>query len=258
MTDKFKNKYRISSARLRTWDYRNNGFYFITICTKNRRHFFGEIRNKELYLNDWGMIAYNCWEEIPEHFHNVELGEYVIMPNHVHGIIIINNPDIIDEITKTHEKSDFVETRNVMFQFSKQQNKIRIQNEQKHFRFRNQGKNSVSAIVGSYKSAVTKLINRGNDANRNENRVQNIDMVRNRDNFIYRLRHLRDRAFPVSKNPMNPMNPPNPEKIKTINSNFGWQPRFYDHIIRSYEAYIRISNYIKNNPAKWKKDKFNN
>jgi len=56
MTDKFQNKYRISSARLQTWDYGWNGAYFVTVCTKNRRHFFGEIFNGAMDLNESGKL----------------------------------------------------------------------------------------------------------------------------------------------------------------------------------------------------------
>ncbi len=88
--DKFRNKYRIPSARLQHWDYGTNGAYFITICTKNREHYFGNIINDEMQLNELGQLANQYWLEIPRHFPFVELGSFVIMPNHVHGILIID------------------------------------------------------------------------------------------------------------------------------------------------------------------------
>jgi len=91
MQNKFKNKYRISSARLQTWDYANNGAYFITICTQNRHHFFGKIQNQEMQLSEIGKLAEQYWLEIQNHFPMVELGNFVVMPNHVHGILIIDN-----------------------------------------------------------------------------------------------------------------------------------------------------------------------
>jgi len=95
MAKKYKNKYRIASIRLKNWDYRTNGAYFITICTGNRKHFFGEIvkidNKKTMVLNEIGAIAENFWIEIPKHFPFVELGNFVVMPNHIHGILIINN-----------------------------------------------------------------------------------------------------------------------------------------------------------------------
>ena len=91
--DKFQNKYRITSARAPFWDYGWNAAYFVTICTQNRTCWFGEISNGVMVLSVMGHIANSCWYEIPSHFPFVELGAHVIMPNHVHGIVIINKPD---------------------------------------------------------------------------------------------------------------------------------------------------------------------
>jgi len=88
---KFKTKYRIPPARLQTWDYGSNGSYFITICTKDRQHLFGNIENGQMILNDAGKTANDCWLEIPKHFPHAVLHEHVIMPNHVHGIIELNS-----------------------------------------------------------------------------------------------------------------------------------------------------------------------
>ena len=77
------------SIRLNGYDYSQPGFYFITLCTKNREHLFGEIINNELILNDAGLNAVRFWKEIPKHFSNTKLHEFIIMPNHVHGIIEI-------------------------------------------------------------------------------------------------------------------------------------------------------------------------
>ncbi len=85
--DLYRNKYRIDSTRLKGWDYSSPGYYFITICTKDRECFFGEIIKEKMYLSEIGEIAHRYWAEIPNHFNNVVLDEFVIMPNHVHGII---------------------------------------------------------------------------------------------------------------------------------------------------------------------------
>ena len=89
--DKFKNKYRIPSTRLQNWDYGWNAPYFVTICTKNRKHFFGEIVDGEIKLSEIGKIVETEWlksfEMRPDM--NLLMGEYIIMPNHFHGIIII-------------------------------------------------------------------------------------------------------------------------------------------------------------------------
>jgi putative transposase len=111
---KFQNKYRIPSARLQNWDYGENGAYFITICIDKMECLFGDVVSKldvsnanvetqliaslqdtidekcEMQLNELGKIAHDIWEEIPNKFPFVELGNFVIMPNHMHGILIIN------------------------------------------------------------------------------------------------------------------------------------------------------------------------
>ncbi|MEO9022013.1 MAG: hypothetical protein ABI237_15190 [Ginsengibacter sp.] len=89
--DKFQNKYRIPSVRLQNWNYGSPGLYFITICIKNRQHYFGEIFNNEMVLNDLGFFVQSEWIKSPDirTDMNLELGEFVVMPNHFHGIMII-------------------------------------------------------------------------------------------------------------------------------------------------------------------------
>src|SRR5262245_50579139 len=84
--DKFKGKYRIASARWANWDYGSNAAYFVTICTANRIHSFGEVAGGVMAFTPLGQVAVNCWKEIPAHFPFVVLDEFVVMPNHVHGI----------------------------------------------------------------------------------------------------------------------------------------------------------------------------
>ena len=91
---KFQNKYRIASARLPFHDYGSRADYFATICTQNKEPWFGEIRNGIMCLSDMGQVAYKCWESILDHFDFVHLGEFIIMPDHMHGIIEINKPDL--------------------------------------------------------------------------------------------------------------------------------------------------------------------
>ncbi|MDO8741754.1 MAG: hypothetical protein Q7J11_01250, partial [Candidatus Roizmanbacteria bacterium] len=136
MSDKFKNKYRIPSSRLSNWDYSSNGYYFITICTKERKHYFGKIINNKINLTEIGRITKKYWREIPKHFPFIELDEFAIMPNHVHGIIIIRN--VIPH----------VETQN--FASLQQAESIKPQNK-----FGPQSKNLASIIRG-YKIGVKK------------------------------------------------------------------------------------------------------
>ena len=79
---------RRRSIRLRNHDYSQSGYYFITICTKNRECLFGDIVNGEIKLNNMGKIIENVWKSLPNH-HPVELDVFQIMPNHVHFVLII-------------------------------------------------------------------------------------------------------------------------------------------------------------------------
>jgi putative transposase len=92
MTEKPEHHRR--SIRLSGYDYSQPGAYFVTLCAKNRECLFGEIVNGEMRLNDAGRMAQQCWNEIPNHFPHALLDQFVIMPNHIHGIIfIVDSPD---------------------------------------------------------------------------------------------------------------------------------------------------------------------
>ena len=117
----YQNKYRIESIRLKEWDYKNPWWYYVTINTKNHVSYFGEVTNGEMVLNKLGNQTETIWKQIPIHYKIVELDYSIIMPNHIHGIIIINQN---------------VETRHA----SSLQHKYP----------------TLSNIVGSFKSAVTK------------------------------------------------------------------------------------------------------
>jgi putative transposase len=92
MSGKFKNQYRIDSARLSWWDYGWNGAYFITICTLDRRHFLGKIKDQQWIPSPEGELALQIWLEIPQHFPYVVLDQFQAMPDHIHGILLINKP----------------------------------------------------------------------------------------------------------------------------------------------------------------------
>jgi putative transposase len=108
----FKNKYRIEPARLKGYDYGSHGLYYITICTKKRIHYFGDVvvetrknikdetndaKDKHNYaslrVTEMGKTATEYWHEIPVHYPFVELDEFVVMPNHLHGILFLNKPN---------------------------------------------------------------------------------------------------------------------------------------------------------------------
>ena len=93
----FRNKYRIESARMQGYDYSSAGYYFITICTKGRVPYFENIADGEMKLSPIGETAESLWREIPAYFPNAVLDTFVIMPDHIHGIILIADPDPRDD-----------------------------------------------------------------------------------------------------------------------------------------------------------------
>ncbi len=111
--DLYRNKYRIPSARLQNWDYRWNANYFITICTAKREYYFGNITDCIMQLLQVGVLADVFWHEIKNHAKNVELDAFVVMPNHVHGILVLKkNQDIANDANRTND-SDGANRRDV-------------------------------------------------------------------------------------------------------------------------------------------------
>ncbi len=163
----FKNKYRIESSRLKNWDYRNGGFYFITICVKDRLCHFGECVGGQMNLNNTGNIVHQFWKEIPDHFSNVGLGEFVVMPNHLHGILVLddslfNTSDEIDcfvaEETLPVETMP-IETLQCNVSTIKSNDEIDI-NKNQFMSNISPKPGSASTIIRSFKSICTKTINR--------------------------------------------------------------------------------------------------
>ncbi|MCU0372121.1 MAG: transposase [Ignavibacteria bacterium] len=110
-------------------DYSFPGLYFVTICTKNKTHLFGKIKSGEMILNELGRIAQNVWNELINHFEDIKLYDFIVMPNHIHGIINILNT----------ERTDGYNPDRVIRQ-------KRIQ--------------KLPVIISSYKSAVSREINK--------------------------------------------------------------------------------------------------
>lgn len=99
MAEKFRGKYRDGTFRWQNWDYGQPGAYFITICTQDREHFFGRISDGKLIVYPAGAIAFILWYEIKNHNPNVELGEFVVMPDYVHGILVLGGRKIVNRGT---------------------------------------------------------------------------------------------------------------------------------------------------------------
>ncbi|MEW4922588.1 transposase [Algibacter sp. 2305UL17-15] len=216
---KFNGKYRIPSARLRGYDYASNGAYFITICTSDRYCFFGAIENNEMLLNPVGELAQKFWNMIPEHFPFIILDEMVVMPNHVHGVLWIDNIDDRDAIHRVSKQTDAIN------RISEQTDAINRVSEQ------------TDAINGisEQTDAMNRVSTGGATGKNNPMFHKNISRV---------MRWYKGRCtFEINK--------------KHPDTNFGWQTRFYDHIIRDETALKNIRDYIINNPAKWQSDKNN-
>ena len=91
--DLFQNKYKIESARAEWHDY-NGGSYFITICTKHREHFFGEIVDGGMVLSDIGKYTVEQFKTVSSHYPYAEIPLWTIMPNHLHAIVVIDGSKI--------------------------------------------------------------------------------------------------------------------------------------------------------------------
>jgi hypothetical protein len=89
--NRYKNKYRVPSARWDNWDYASEGAYFVTICTKHRVHYFGKIVNDEMQYSELGLIAVREWIKSAALRPDMELDMacFQVMPNHIHGIVVI-------------------------------------------------------------------------------------------------------------------------------------------------------------------------
>jgi REP element-mobilizing transposase RayT len=149
MADKFKNTYRIPPARWQDWDYGASAAYFVTACTAHRERFFGEISDGGMRLSETGKTVQTEWLKTPvlRPDMNIMLGEYVVMPNHFHGIIVIGENRYN---TDDGGGGGAVETRCIASLRQRQQRQWQPN------RFGAQSKNLASVIRG-FKSAVTKF-----------------------------------------------------------------------------------------------------
>jgi putative transposase len=78
------------SPRLPDYDYSQEGVYFVTICLQNPRvHLFGRVIEGEMWLNNFGAIVWHCWQDLPNHYDHIDLDAFIVMPNHIHAIILI-------------------------------------------------------------------------------------------------------------------------------------------------------------------------
>ena len=225
------------SIRLKGYDYSQAGLYFITICVQDRKCLFGKITGAspagaQMELNEFGSVAYEQWQKLPERFTNIELDVFQIMPNHMHGIIVLT--DVGAGFTPARDDNAFADEK----------------------------------ITGANPA---RIITNTPDQN-NPNNPGHDDAVVHDDNLI--ADQIGAGASPA----------PTTAKSKSVGDIVGaykslvaneclkifkqkypgemmgklWQRNYYEHIIRDEQSYQRISDYIINNPLKWKDDKFYN
>jgi len=138
----YRNRYRYNSLRYAGRDYFRPGKYFVTICTAQKTKWFGSVINSKMHLSEIGHIASQMWYEIPVHFPFIGLDAFVVMPNHIHGIIVINrsigpSPVAALHATPLHPHDATHPANETMSSISPKSG-------------------SLSVVVRSYKSTVTK------------------------------------------------------------------------------------------------------
>ena len=106
--------HRRRSLRLKGYDYTRMGAYFVTIVTQGRLCLFGEIVGKEMRLNEAGEMVCRFWEALPQRFPTIEMDMFVVMPNHLHGIVVIKNraTTTVDNTKSTNVGAGLVPARN--------------------------------------------------------------------------------------------------------------------------------------------------
>jgi len=156
-------KHNRRSIRLHGYDYALPNLYFITICTKNRKKLFGEIvemghHHQAMQLSDIGQVVEWHWQKIPNHFKNVKLHEFIIMPNHIHGIIEIFDNSVGEKHSSGNNQLDnyTVGTQDVV---SNKRARYIVPLRPIKEKFGNPTKNSIPTIIRSFKGSVTRKIN---------------------------------------------------------------------------------------------------
>ncbi|TSJ39074.1 transposase [Fluviicola chungangensis] len=159
--------HRRKSQRLNGYDYAKEGLYFITIKTENNRPLFGEIINGIMKLDESGLVAQNCWLDIPKHFPHAALHEFVIMPDHVHGIIeIVYNPN-------------YVGAKN----FSP------LHNDQPNFKSPSK---TIGSIIRGFKTGVTKWMRNHTTVHDVWQRNYHDHIIRNTESYERICQYIRD------------------------------------------------------------------
>lgn len=262
MAEKYKNKYRTESFRAKWWDYTWNAAYFVTICTLNRHHYFGKVSNGKMILSGAGVVADVFWHEIKNHHKYVELDAFVVMPNHIHGILIINKPNEKRE----EEKNEFRKEEYGKNDHSNQEDGDSIYRVEDGD-FRNQDKEGDSRNLDKEgysrnqdKEGDSSTVVACNDSTSDECNDSTLDIPKEKNSpLITEFSHQMAAISPKKDSLPSILRSYKSAVTKHANRlgfEFGWQSKYHDHIIRDEAAYQRIAQYIENNPSKWKGDGF--
>jgi len=232
MTEKFQDKYRIPSARLQNWDYSAEGIYFITICTEGHKCFFGKIINKKMILSEIGSLVQKEWEKSFDIRAELFCDYSVIMPNHIHAILRIENGKYV-ELHGRLETDEQVQTDQQVQTDARQ-----VQTD---------GRPSLQRDIA---------------LQQNDPDFQQRDLALQQNNQAPE-RNATPLKFGMAYRPAKSISSfvAGFKSVVTVNARkihagFGWQTRFYDHIICNDPEYQRIANYITDNPVIWEQDTF--
>jgi REP element-mobilizing transposase RayT len=213
------------SVRLQEYDYSQAGLYFITLCAQNHECVFGNIVNGKMILNEYGKITNDCWLEIPQHYQNIVLHEFVIMPNHIHGILEIAANGVECAVGANYY-SPFSNNHNIS-PFSNKQNISSLSEDHNNNILENEGETD--------KKGVDNIID-----NKRANNNSPLRQRRPRGTSGTIGAIVRGFKIGVSKRTGYSI----------------WQRNYHEHIIRNRNRHSIIVDYINNNPAKWENDKF--
>lgn len=223
-------KHHRRSIRLKGYDYSTEGAYYVTIVAQGRECLFGEIIDGEIHLSQYGEIIQKWWDEIPVHFPNVELGAFVIMPNHVHGIIFINE-DRRGEVLSPRESPN-----------SNHQEVISPRDHPNQDNPMNNVDGEISLQQNESMKQGGKTQNQGGETQNQGGETPPL----HRPTLGQIVAYFKYQ----STKEMN--------KIETENSiTKFWQRSYYEHIIRNEKELQQKTDYIMDNPSQWDEDDVN-
>jgi len=223
------------SIRLKGFDYSQEGLYFITLCTQYRKNLFGKIEHGEMILNEAGKMIREEWQALAQRFANIELHEYIVMPNHFHSILEITNGDADVRASLVLAPVRGISPPPTSFSNRPVGDSKKREDLEGHLNEQAQGlpENPVGApLVGDQNGNV-------GDQNGNVGNPRLGDIV-GAYKSITTVKYIEN----VKKN-----------NWKRFSKKL-WQRNYWEHIIRNHKEYQHISQYIINNPQKWQQDKF--